>query len=85
MLLTGEDSLSLTHSLTGGAGEGAVSSDYLWWPPQKVSGRFLAPYLAGGVMREELEPPVVPLEVEVALPREWHAGPTGPGMVEPPE
>ncbi len=85
MLLTGEDSLSLTHSLTGGEGEGAVSHDYLWWPPQKVSGRFLAPYLAGGVMREELEPPIVPLEVEVALPHEWHAQPMGPGMLEPPE
>ena len=78
MLLTGEESLSLTHSLTGGAGEGEVSSDYLWWPPQKVSGRFLAPYLAGGVMKEELEPPIVPLEVEVALPHEWHAGRRGP-------
>jgi sulfide:quinone oxidoreductase len=85
MLLTGEESLSLTHSLTGGEGEGTVSSDYLWWPPQKVSGRFLAPYLAGGVMKEELEPPIAPLEVEVALPHEWHARPMGPGALEPPE
>ena len=85
MLLTGEESLSLTHSLTGGSGEGAVSSDYLWWPPQKVSGRFLAPYLAGGVLKEELEPPIVPLEVEVALPPEWHAEPMGPGLLGPPE
>ncbi len=85
MLLTGGESLSLSHSLTGGAGEGAVSSDYLWWPPQKVSGRFLAPYLAGGVLREELEPPIVPLEVEVALPQEWHAEPMAPGALEPPE
>ena len=36
-------------------------------------------------MREELEPPIVPLEVEVALPNEWHAQPMGPGMLEPPE
>jgi hypothetical protein len=71
--------------LTGGAGEGAVSSDRLWWPPQKVSGRFLAPYLAGGVLGEELEPPVAPLEVEVALPDEWHARPMAPGPLEPPE
>ncbi len=85
MLLTGGESLSLTHSLTGGAGEGDVSSDYLWWPPQKVSGRFLAPYLAGGVIEGQLDPPTAPLEVELALPQEWHAQPMGPGVLEPPE
>ena len=48
MLLTGDDSLSLAHSLTGGEGEGSASADYLWWPPHKVSGRYLAPWMAGG-------------------------------------
>ncbi len=85
MLLTGGESLNLAHTLSGGAGEGAVSSDRLWWPPQKVSGRFLAPYLAGGVLREELEPPIAPLEVEVELPREWHDEPRAPGKTEPPQ
>ena len=41
MLLTGDESLSLKHSLTGGEGEGKASNDYLWWPPHKVSGRYL--------------------------------------------
>jgi sulfide:quinone oxidoreductase len=76
-LLTGVESLSLRHDLTGGRGEGAVSPDYLWWPPQKVGGRYLAPWLA----HEEphgLEPPSRPIDVEVALPVEWHEHPMAP-------
>ena len=34
----------------GGGGEGVASPDYLWWPPHKVSGRYLAPWLAVGVV-----------------------------------
>jgi sulfide:quinone oxidoreductase len=75
MLLTGEESLSLSHSLTGGEGEGEASADYLWWPPQKVSGRYLAPWLAGRTAHREPEPPSRPLEVEIALPSEWHEQP----------
>jgi sulfide:quinone oxidoreductase len=75
LLLTGDESLSLAHSLTGGEGEGSASADYLWWPPHKVSGRYLAPWMAGGVVRREPEPPSRPLEVEVALPVEWHEQP----------
>jgi sulfide:quinone oxidoreductase len=75
MLLTGEESLSLSHSLTGGEGEGSASADYLWWPPHKVSGRYLAPWLAGRTAHREPEPPSRPLEVEVALPIEWHEQP----------
>jgi sulfide:quinone oxidoreductase len=75
MLLAGDESLSLSHSLTGGEGEGSASLDYLWWPPHKISGRYLAPWIAGGSGRSEPEPPVRPLEVEVALPGEWHEQP----------
>src|SRR5439155_19801774 len=39
-LLTGAESLDLRADLSGGAGEGAASADYLWWPPHKVSGRY---------------------------------------------
>jgi sulfide:quinone oxidoreductase len=73
-LLTGVESLSLRHDLTGGRGEGVVSADYLWWPPQKVGGRYLAPWLAHEEPHE-LEPPSRPIEVEVALPVEWHKDP----------
>jgi sulfide:quinone oxidoreductase len=76
MLLTGDESLSMSHSLTGGEGEGLVSSDYLWWPPHKVSGRYLAPWLAGAKGYAELAPPGRPLEVEIALPAHWHSEPT---------
>lgn len=74
-LITGGESLSLTHSLAGGRGEGTASADCLWWPPHKVSGRYLAPWLAGTAVRGDPEPPARPLEVEVALPSEWHEQP----------
>jgi sulfide:quinone oxidoreductase len=73
-LITGAESLSMRHDLTGGHGEGVASADYLWWPPHKVGGRYLAPWLA----HEEphgLEPPSRPIDVEVALPVEWHEDP----------
>lgn len=41
-LITGAESLQLRHDFTGGHGEGTASADYLWWPPHKVSGRYLA-------------------------------------------
>ena len=81
-LLTGEESMSLSHDLTGGAGEGRVSADYLWWPPHKVSGRYLAPWLEGERPHPDPEPPRRPLEVEVALPKEWHRDPVALGPYE---
>lgn len=75
LLITGGESLSLHHSLAGGGGEGVASADCLWWPPHKVSGRYLAPWLATTGMHREPEPPGRPLEVEVELPAEWHGEP----------
>jgi sulfide:quinone oxidoreductase len=74
-LLVGEESLNLAADVAGGGGEGAASPDYLWWPPQKVGGRYLAPYLEGEEAHLGLEPPRHPLDVEVALPKEWHREP----------
>jgi sulfide:quinone oxidoreductase len=74
-LLTGDESLSLRADLAGGAGEGAASLDYLWWPPHKISGRYLPAWLAGEEPRADPEPPSHSLEVEVALPEEWHREP----------
>jgi sulfide:quinone oxidoreductase len=34
------------HTAGGGAGDGVVSDRALWWPPGKVAGRRLGPYLA---------------------------------------
>jgi sulfide:quinone oxidoreductase len=74
-LLTGGGPLSMRQDLTGGRGEGVASPDYLWWPPQKVAGRYLAPWLA----QEEaydLEPPSPSIDIQVGLPVDWHEEPT---------
>ena len=71
-LLVGAESLNLRGDE---AGEGSrASDDYLWWPPHKISGRYLAAWLAGEAPHEPAAPRR-PLEVEVALPHEWHARP----------
>lgn len=77
-LLTGEESLNLKASVGGGGGEGVATHDYLWWPPEKVAGRYLAAWLTGSAPRDDLEPPEMALDVEVSLPREWHGEPLGP-------
>jgi sulfide:quinone oxidoreductase len=47
VLMTGEDDRFLRAELTGGRGNtGSADAQALWWPPAKVSGRYLAPYLA---------------------------------------
>lgn len=74
-LLTGGASLFVRHELGGGHGEGSASPDYLWWPPHKISGRYLAPWLARESVFPTSEPPERSLEVEIAWPREWHPEP----------
>jgi len=75
-LLTGDASLHMRADVAGGGGEGQSSLDSLWWPPYKVSGRYLTPWL---YHEEEAlmdaEPPEGTLDVEVALPVEWHEEP----------
>lgn len=45
-LITGRESRFMRTSLSGREGDSAQSSpDTLWWPPSKVAGRYLAPYL----------------------------------------
>ncbi len=83
-LLTGVESLNLRSEPTGGGGEGVASLDYLWWPPHKVGGRYLASWLAGEASRLELEPPTHSVDVEVALPSEWHKEPMALDPYGPP-
>jgi sulfide:quinone oxidoreductase len=71
-LLVAEESVHLLHDLEAGAS--SASDDYLWWPPHKISGRYLAPWLSRE-MPHEPEAPRRPLDVEVALPPEWHGEP----------
>ena len=45
-LLTGHGERYMHHVAGGGGGDGEVADHTLWWPPSKVAGRRLAPYLA---------------------------------------
>jgi sulfide:quinone oxidoreductase len=83
-LLTGDESVNLRSEVAGGGGEGVVSPDVLWWPPHKISGRYLAPFLYHGQMGKDPEPPRRSLDVEVALPKEWHEQPMALDPDEPP-
>jgi sulfide:quinone oxidoreductase len=48
VLMTGEDDRFLRADLAGGRGNTAeADAQALWWPPTKVAGHYLAPYLAG--------------------------------------
>jgi sulfide:quinone oxidoreductase len=68
-LLTGGEPLFVRNDISGAVGDSSKSSGHiLWWPPGKVAGAYLAPYLA---VREQLgaegvTPPIhrahVPLE-----------------------
>ena len=75
-LITGVESLHMRHGLTGGQGEGLVSPDYLWWPPQKVAGRYLSAWL-GHTEPGDLTPPLTSLDVSVSWPHDWHGTPIG--------
>ena len=46
-LLTGRGPRYLRHDASGGGGEGETATHALWWPPTKVNGRYLSPWLAG--------------------------------------
>ena len=46
-LLTGGPARYLRADISGAAGDDSlVSGEALWWPPNKLSGRYLAPYLS---------------------------------------
>jgi len=70
LLLTGRQPRYLRHKITGGAGDAAsVSAEPLWWPPAKIVGRYLAPFLGAvaGVDSPAEAPaaPGIPVEVEL--------------------
>jgi sulfide:quinone oxidoreductase len=82
-LLTGDESMSLSADVAGGGGEADVSADYLWWPPHKIAARYLSPFLYHGESHAEPEPPPDSLDVEVALPKEWHEEPMALDLERP--
>jgi sulfide:quinone oxidoreductase len=74
-LITGDESFNLQADIGGGGGEGSSSLDPLWWPPQKIAGKYLSAMLAGDEPHDPGPPPEHGIEVEVALDREWHREP----------
>jgi sulfide:quinone oxidoreductase len=52
MLLTGGDDRFMRGAIAGGGGDARVANHALWWPPSKIAGRYLAPFLFD---RDELE------------------------------
>lgn len=65
-LFTGGGSRFMENEIGGGEGPGKVTAQPLWWPPTKVAGLYLAPYLYqrdGG----EVPAPAGFTEVEVAV------------------
>jgi sulfide:quinone oxidoreductase len=55
LLLTGGPARYLRSDISGEAGDDStVSSTALWWPPEKLAGRYLAPYLSSRVDADEV-------------------------------
>ena len=71
VLLTGAAPRYLRREITGGFGETSVAAtEPLWWPPAKIVGRYLAPFLgsfAGVEGPPEAAAPTGAIEVEVEL------------------
>jgi sulfide:quinone oxidoreductase len=66
LLLTGDTPRFMRAEVSGGHGEDwAVSESALWWPPAKIAGRYLSPYLA--LRHGEFERPGGGVPIEVAL------------------
>jgi sulfide:quinone oxidoreductase len=66
MLITGSEPRFLRHAAAGGDGESRFSTDQLWWPPAKVVGHYLAPWLAREG-RAQPRPRVKAIRVETEL------------------
>jgi sulfide:quinone oxidoreductase len=72
MLLTGRGRSWMRAEITGGGGEAVAERHALWWPPTKVAGRYLAPYLHETFESSHAEGAEAPsgLPVELDLERE---------------
>jgi sulfide:quinone oxidoreductase len=67
LLLTGSEPRFL-HVELEGSGTSLVSNEPLWWPPSKIVGRYLSPFLAGfSGERADANPPAGGVVVEVEL------------------
>jgi sulfide:quinone oxidoreductase len=69
MLLNGAEPMFMRTELEPGHGDtSSVATEALWWPPGKIAGRHLAPYLAE-LAGSDLQPPApsygVAIEVDL--------------------
>jgi sulfide:quinone oxidoreductase len=74
LLLTGMTARFLRSE--PGTAESAIDTEPLWWPPAKIVGRYLAPFLASTLGLSDEAPPttgdVIPVEVELdAVRQAW--------------
>jgi sulfide:quinone oxidoreductase len=67
LLFAGDEDRFLRSSIGGGEGDGTSSGAALWWPPSKIAGLYLAPYLYRQAGWGEREPRRGFQEVEVPL------------------
>jgi sulfide:quinone oxidoreductase len=66
LLLTGDTPHFLRAEVTGGTDRPPVAATHaLWWPPSKIAGHWLAPYLAARHDDLELEPDGLAVAAEV--------------------
>jgi sulfide:quinone oxidoreductase len=72
-LITGAEWLNLSADVTRRT-EGEASAEPLWWPPQKVAGKYLSALLTGAPVHELGDAPPG-LDVSVEFPHEWHSQP----------
>lgn len=73
LLLTGGSARYLRADISAGARDSTVSEEALWWPPNRLCGRYLAPYLSRQVG----------FTAEV-MPRDEHAIPVAIELEPPP-
>jgi sulfide:quinone oxidoreductase len=81
LLLTGSSPRYMRTDVSGGQGDdSAVAEHALWWPPSKIAGRWLAPYLALRHAELEESPVGLPVEVPVAGPHAVRRAIIAPGI-----
>jgi sulfide:quinone oxidoreductase len=67
LLFTGDEDRFLRAAIGGGEGDGTTTVNALWWPPTKVAGLYLAPYLHEHTGWTELKPRAGFSEVAMGL------------------
>ena len=65
MLLTGDAPQYMRAEISGGRGDSDAANSALWWPPSKIAGRYLSPYL--GLHHSEFETGEGSVAVEIEL------------------